>query len=280
MRALKSFVTRTCGDAIRRASSSVPTLSTMMSTPLVMQTLLDRGPRIQASNLIVTKTASSYHEIDYGTHAVRVRQLASALQRAGVGFEDRVGTLMYNNSRHVSLYHAVPCMGAVLHTLNVRQGPSELGYIVDHADDKVLFVDEELLSRLNEVEAAMLRSVETIVVCGRDEVRGTGWSSRSLSPSLRDKVVVDFEDFLENESAAFAWPALEETTAMGLCYTSGTTGKPKGVMYSHRSTYLHTLACAATDAYALSGRDIVLPVVPMFHAMAWGFPFISLMLGR
>ena len=260
-----------------RRALSTPSLSTMMTTPLLMQTLLDRGPRIQADNLIITKTRKGYHEIDLATHSSRAKQLASALRNAGVGFEDRVGTLMYNNARHLSLYHAVPCMGAVLHTLNVRLGLAELGYIIQHAQDKVIVVDAELLPRLNELDAAAIASVELVVVCGVDEQTG-GWSPSTLGDQWASKTVVDFEEFVEQESS-FSWPLLNENSAMGLCYTSGTTGKPKGVMYSHRSTYLHTMASATTDAYGLSGRDVMLPVVPMFHAMAWGIPFISLMLG-
>ena len=170
---------------------------------------------------------------------------------------------MWNNYRHLELYQAVPSMGAVLHTLNIRLSSTDLTYIINHANDRVIFVDVDLLPLL-EPMLDDIPCVELLIVCG-------GQSEQANS--------VDYEDFIADFATSYPWPQIEENAPMGLCYTSGTTGKPKGVMYTNRSTYLHTIMQAMTDAMSLSALDSVCGIVPMFHAMGWGMPFTASMLG-
>eukprot|EP00035_Acanthoeca_spectabilis_P031411 m.14018 g.14018 ORF g.14018 m.14018 type:complete len:560 (-) comp4738_c0_seq1:180-1859(-) len=245
--------------------------STMMRTPLMLSTLMDRGAQLQPDETIVTKVANGYHEITYREHQRRVYKLASALSKFGVQQGDRIGSFCWNTARHYQLYHAVPSMGAVLHTLNIRLGPTDLSYILNHAGDSVVVVDADLLPALEKVPHSELSGVKLFIVCGTDEQPG-GW--RSTLPRT-----VDWDAFLATGDDFFSWPEVDENQIMGLCYTSGTTGRPKGVAYSHRSTYLHTITSCLPDALGLSVVDVVLAVVPMFHAMSWGVPFITLMLG-
>jgi fatty-acyl-CoA synthase len=189
------------------------------------------------------------------------------LRRLGVAEGDRVATFGWNTFRHLELYYAVPCMGAVLHTLNLRLSPADLEYIINHAEDRVIFIDEELLPLLERL-AGKIPTVQQIVV-----MSNKGTFQTILSPAL------DYETLLAAESTDFSWPELDENAPMGLCYTSGTTGKPKGVLYTHRSNYMHTITGALPDLMGLSRSDVVLAVVPMFHANAWGMPYTGMMLG-
>lgn len=246
-------------------------MATTMRTPLNLSKLCDRAALLQPDEKIITKIEGGYHTITYREHQGRVFRLASALAKWGVRVGDRVATLCWNTARHYQCYHAVPCMGAVLHTLNLRLGPVDLGYILHHAGARVLVVDADQLPAVEALAEADLAHVELIVVCGTDERPG-GWSS----PLRR---TVDWDAFLATGEPTFAWPELDEDAPMGLCYTSGTTGRPKGVAYSHRGTYLHTLTAALPDSLGIRGTDVVLPVVNMYHALAWGIPYITLMLG-
>eukprot|EP00040_Diaphanoeca_grandis_P044553 m.12720 g.12720 ORF g.12720 m.12720 type:complete len:561 (+) comp9418_c0_seq1:34-1716(+) len=245
--------------------------STMMQIPLNMGIICDRGAQVQPYEKIITKIQGGYHEITYHEHQQRVYRLASALSKWGLREGDRVGTFQWNTARHYQCYHALPSMGAVLHTLNIRLGPVDLAYVVNHAGDRVVIIDADLLPAFEAIPIEQLDGVELFIVCGTDEKRG-GWTS-SLPRA------VDYDDFLSSGDPFFQWPELDENAPMGLCYTSGTTGKPKGVCYSHRSCYLHTISNAMTDALGISSLDVILPVVPMFHAMSWGVPFITLMVG-
>lgn len=243
--------------------------------PLLLSSILDRGTALQPQNLIVTKTAKGYNTQTYLEHLHRSKRLASALAKWGVKIEDRVGTLMWNTGFHFECYHAIPCMGAVLHTLNLRLGPADLGYIIAHAKDRIIFADADLLELLSKVDAAVLAAVELIICIGEDGSPGA-WV---LPAGIEAKKAMDYEAFLKTGDADFRWPRIPETTTMGLCYTSGTTGKPKGAAYSHRSTYLHTLTTVGADSLAISGSQVVLPFVPMFHVLSWGVPFCLLMTG-
>uniref|UniRef100_A0A7S1W5N2 AMP-dependent synthetase/ligase domain-containing protein n=1 Tax=Alexandrium catenella TaxID=2925 RepID=A0A7S1W5N2_ALECA len=243
--------------------------------PLLLSTLCDRGVRMQPDNLIITKTGAGYNTITYLEHQARAKRLASSLSNWGVKVGDCVATLNWNTAWHLQCYHAISCMGAILHTLNLRLGPADLGYIIRHATDRVIIADENLLETLGKVDTAVLGAVELFICCGEDGVPGK-WK---LPPTIPAAKARDFDAFLRAGSEAFAWPDLPETALHALCYTSGTTGNPKGAAYSHRSTYLHTLASGGADQLGLRGCDVVLPFVPMFHVLSWGVPFMTLMLG-
>ena len=242
---------------------------TMQRTPLLMSRLLDRGAWLAPDEEVVTLTADGAHRQTYADTRRRAGQLANGLLDLGIAFGDRVASFMWNGWRHLELYQAVPSIGAVLHTLNVRLGASDLEYIVNHARDRIVFLDADLLPILEPLAPA-LSCVERFVVCGEP---GAGRWETSLPNA------VDYEDFIGGYGDAIEWPEFDENAPLGLCYTSGTTGNPKGVMYTHRSTYLHTMAEAMTDTLGLGAADCVCPVVPMFHAMGWGLPFAAAMLG-
>lgn len=242
---------------------------TMQRTPLLMHRLLDRGARIAPDVEIVTKTGDGTHRQSLAQTRARACQLAHALAADGVEIGDRVASFSWNNHFHLEMYQGVPSMGAVLHTLNIRLSPGELEYIVNHAEDRVIVVDQDVLPLLEPL-AGKIPTVKRVVVCA--EPGADPWET-----SLPN--AVDYDAFISGHPTDYDWPELDENAPMGLCYTSGTTGLPKGVMYTHRSTYLHTMAQAMTDAMSLSAIDCVQGIVPMFHAMCWGLPFTSLMLG-
>ena len=242
---------------------------TMQRTPLLMSKLLDRGAWIAPDEEVVTRTAGGTHRQTYADTRRRAAQLANGLIDHGIEFGDRVATFMWNGWRHLELYHAVPSIGAVLHTLNIRLGAGDLEYIVNHAEDRIVFVDADLLPILERL-APVIRRIERYVVCGDPDAEP--WET-----SLPN--AVDYEEFISGFGDGIEWPEFDENAPLGLCYTSGTTGNPKGVMYTHRSTYLHTMAEAMTDTLSLSAADCACGVVPMFHAMGWGLPFAATMLG-
>ena len=241
----------------------------MQHTPLLMSRILDRGAKVAPNETIVTATESGVRRQTYKQTRDRAHQLAHALSEAGIQVGDRVGTFMWNGSRHLEAYHACAGMGAVLHTLNVRLGPKDLEYIIEHAQDKLIIIDADVLPLL-EVLRDSLPSVERVVVATEEGFEG--WSTELPG-------TVDYEDFIAGKPADYDWPEMDENSPLGLCYTSGTTGNPKGVEYEHRSQYLHTLTQCMTDAIALSATDTILGIVPMFHAMGWGVPWSALMLG-
>src|SRR3954471_8525275 len=229
----------------------------MMDRPLLIRDIAERVERIFPNREIVSRTHSGVERSTYGEVAERARRLASALQELGVKAGDRVATFGWNSRRHLELYLAVPSMGAVLHTLNIRLFEDDLRYIVGHAQDKVIFLDAslaEVMPRFDGVEHEVLMP----------DADGT-----------RDGAL-DYEQLVSDGDESFAFPDdLDERTAAALCYTSGTTGKPKGVLYSHRSTVLHSIGANQADGLGLSQNDSVMPVVPMFHVNAWGLPYIA-----
>ena len=240
---------------------------TMQRTPLLLSRILGRGAALDPNEEVVTLLADGTHRQTLKATWDRANQLAHALAGAGVKPGDRVASFMWNNYRHLELYQAVPSMGAVLHTLNIRLSPTDLEYIINHAADKVIVADEDLLPLLEPLVDKM-PTVERIIICRHGEGGETSFASTD-----------DYEDFIAGQGTEYDWPEIDENAPMGLCYTSGTTGKPKGVMYTNRSTYLHTMSQAMTDAMAMSALDAVCGIVPMFHAMGWGVPFTASMLG-
>ena len=241
----------------------------MQRTPLLMSRIVDRGAIVSPQVEIVTATAAGMRRQTLAETRARAHRLAHALADAGVRPGDRVGTFMWNGSRHLEAYHATAGMGAVLHTLNIRLSPTDLEYIIGHAADRIIIADADALPLL-EALAGRIPCVELVVVAVEEGFEN--WHT-SVAPA------VDYEAFIAAKPDRYEWPELDESAPLGLCYTSGTTGNPKGVEYEHRSQYLHTMAQCMTDSMGLSATDTVLGIVPMFHAMGWGIPWSALMLG-
>lgn len=241
----------------------------MQHTPLLMGFVLDRGAKVAPNEEIVTATENGVRRQTYKETRDRAHQLAHALAGAGVQVGDRVGTFMWNGSRHLEAYHACAGMGAVLHTLNVRLSDKDLEYIIGHAQDKLIIVDADVLPLL-EILKDRMPSVERVIVATEEGF--AGWQTEL--PQAQD-----YEAFIAGQPPHYDWPLIDENSPLGLCYTSGTTGNPKGVEYEHRSQYLHTMAQCMTDSMGLSATDSILGIVPMFHAMGWGIPWSALMLG-
>lgn len=239
----------------------------MMEYQLTLQHALQRATHLFSRKEIVTQTDGEPHRYTYGEWGKRVAQLAGALQKAGVTEGDRIATFAWNTYRHFELYFAIPCMGAVLHTLNIRLFEDQLVYIINNAADKIIFIDGDLVPVLEKL-ADQIPSVKLYVIMG-DAPYATG----KLQPS------VDYEAFIGDQPTTYEWPQLDENSAAAMCYTSGTTGNPKGVVYSHRSIYLHSMAVGLTDGIGLSERDVTFPIVPMFHANAWGVPHAAAFTG-
>ena len=241
--------------------------STMPDFPLTLQHFLWRATTLYPDKEIVTRRDQGVHRYRYREFGQRVGRLANALTVLGVGPGDRVGTFAWNNYRHLELYFAVPCSGAVLHTVNLRLFPEHLEFVINDAEDRVLFVDASVLPALERI-AGKMPTVRQYV-CLTD----------GPLPDSPLKPMVSYEELLAGQAPAYPWPTLDEREAAAMCYTSGTTGKPKGVVYSHRSAFLHSFAVALTDSMGLSEADSVLPVVPMFHANSWGLAYAATMVG-
>jgi acyl-CoA synthetase (AMP-forming)/AMP-acid ligase II len=245
-------------------------LGQMMQQPLLISSLLTHAERHHGEREIVSRRVEGdIHRTTYRELGRRARRLANALQALCIGFGDRVATLAWNGYRHLELYYAVSGSGAVLHTLNPRLHPDQVTWIADHAEDQVLFFDLSFLP-LIEAIAPRVKTIKAFVLM-TDRAR---LPAQSAIPNL-----LCYEDLVDAQGDDFQWPEFDEQTASSLCYTSGTTGHPKGVLYSHRSTMLHTFAAALPDGLNCSARDTVLPVVPMFHVNAWGLPYIACMVG-
>src|SRR4051812_5560132 len=241
----------------------------MMDYPLTLLPMLERANRLFGKKQIITRIGAETTRIIYADLYKRVQRLAGALAGLGIEKGDRVATLCWNHQQHLELYFAAPCMGAVLHTVNFRLFVDQVAFILNDAEDKVIVVDESLLPLVEEI-LPKTPAVRHVLVVG-DIPMGKAY--------LDGRQVTRYEDALEAAPAEYAFPQLDEQAAAAMCYTSGTTGNPKGVVYSHRSLVLHSLTEAMPDVMALRERDVVMPVVPMFHVNAWGIPFTAAMVG-
>ncbi|EHP41284.1 acyl-CoA synthetase ligase [Cupriavidus basilensis OR16] len=242
----------------------------MMQKQLLISSLIVHADRHHGDTEIVSRRVEGdIHRYTFRDCHGRARQMASALTRLGVKHSDRIGTLAWNGYRHLELYFGVSGMGAILHTINPRLHEDQVAYIANHAEDQYIFFDLTFLSLIKAV-AGRCETVKAFIAM----------TDRAHMPKDAgiDNLLC-YEDLVQQGSSEYAWPILDEDAASTLCYTSGTTGNPKGALYSHRSSLLHTYAAALPDALNCSARDVILPVVPMFHVNAWGLPYIACMVG-
>jgi fatty-acyl-CoA synthase len=239
--------------------------STMSDRQLSIRAIFEHAMHAHPRKQIVSRDGSEILRFTFAEFGQRVAKLANALRTLGVKPGDRVATFAWNGHRHLELYYAVPMIGAVLHTVNIRLFPDQVAFILDHADDRFVFFDGSLTKAIKAAADLQPDSGRTFVQMGS-------------APDAFDGAL-DYETLLAPEPDTYDWPEIDERAAAILCYTSATTGDPKGVMFSHRSTFLHALASGLADALGVTERDRVLPIVPMFHVNAWGTPFLALLVG-
>jgi fatty-acyl-CoA synthase len=248
-------------------------LGLMQQHPLLISSILTHAARHHASGAVISRThEGAIHRYTWADAERRARRLVRVLQRLGIGAHDRVGTLAWNGYRHLEVYYAAPGMGAVCHTINPRLHPDDIAYIVDHAADTVLFADVSFAPLVSSIAPKIKDCVRTVVMM----TDAAHMPEVPLAPGMKLEC---YDALMDQTDEDFAWPRLDENTASALCYTSGTTGRPKGVLYSHRSTVLHAYATALPDVLCLRALDYVLPVVPMFHVNAWGIPHAAALAG-
>ena len=240
----------------------------MMDYPLTLDRILEHANKIYGHKQIhTTLSDGSLHSYTYADAYSRIKKLSSALSKRGIQMGDRLGTFGWNNYQHFELYFAIPGCGAVCHTLNIRLFPEQIAYIIEHAEDRLVFVDSSLV-KLMEAVAPQVNCVEHFVIYGSDG---------PIETSLPN--VLYYEELIAEGDEDYVCPVTDENTAFGMCYTSGTTGDPKGALYSHRSMYLHTLGMIQGNAASLTNADVILAIVPQFHVMSWGIPYAAAMCG-
>jgi len=238
----------------------------MQERPLLISQLIDFAERFHGDGEIVSRRVEGdIHRYTYADAALRSRQVANALDRLSVPIGERVGTLAWNGYRHFELYYGVSGSGRVLHTINPRLHPEQVAWIINHAEDEVVCFDLTFTPILKAIHTHCPKVRQWVALCDADAL-----PSDTGIPNL-----ISYESWIAGEATTYAWPELDESVAACLCYTSGTTGNPKGVLYSHRSSVLHAYAAAMPDVMCLSAKDSVLPVVPMFHVNAWGIPYTA-----
>jgi acyl-CoA synthetase (AMP-forming)/AMP-acid ligase II len=248
----------------------------MMDVPLLVSSLIEHAAQCHGDTEIVSRTiegpgkdgTGAVHRYTYAAARKRAKQLAQALARLGVRAGDRIGTLAWNGYRHFELYFGISGMGAVIHTINPRLFPEQLAYIVNHAEDAYVFFDLSFAPLVEKLAPACKRVKSWVAM-----------TDRAHMPTAQIPNLLCYEDLMAAENGDYEWPVLDEWTAAGLCYTSGTTGNPKGVLYAHRTTVLHAYAASLPDVFNCSARSVILPIVPMFHVNAWGVPYFGTMNG-
>ena len=251
-------------------NAAPPLMGGMMDQPLLISSILRFAARHYGGSEIVSRRVEGdVHRYTVRDCAARARRLANVLAGQGIAMGERVGTLAWNGYRHLELYYAVSGAGAVLHTINPRLHPDQIAYIVDHAQDQLLFFDLTFLPLVESIAPRCPSVKAFVLMCDRAHMPAAGKIANLLC----------YEDLLDAAADDYAWPEFDEHAAAALCYTSGTTGNPKGVLYSHRSTVLHAYASAMPNALNVAAADVVLPVVPMFHVNAWGLPYSVLLSG-
>ena len=244
-------------------------LGLMQQRPLLISGIIDYASNLHGGREIVSRDAAgAMHRTTYAQIAARARRVANALDALGVGFGDRVATLAWNGFRHLELYYGTTSAGRVLHTVNPRLFPEQIQYIIDHAGNGVVFFDPIFTALVEQLAPHLSQVRAWVALCDADAM-----------PAAKVNVLLCYETLLADASQDCVWPVFDENTASTLCYTSGTTGNPKGVLYSHRSTVLHAFAACAVDGLGFSARDTILTVVPLFHANAWSIPFAAAMCG-
>ena len=243
--------------------------STMQDYPLTIGSIMRYACDVHGDRKVTTATGDGYRQTTYREVGEQAARLANALRRIGITGDQRVATFMWNNAEHLTAYLAIPSMGAVMHTLNIRLSPEQIAFIANEAEDQVIIANASVATQLAAV-LPLLETVHTVMVVGDGDVNALAGSG---------KTVLRHDEVLDAESPTFDWPDVDERSAAAMCYTSGTTGNPKGVVYSHRSSYLHSMVTCTNSALGVCCTDAVLPIASMYHANAWGLPYAALMAG-
>jgi fatty-acyl-CoA synthase len=244
-------------------------LGLMQDWPLTVDRVLDHAKNAFPRREVVTRSIEGpIARTSYGNIWRRAKQVSNALKEHGIAMGDRVGTLAWNTERHIEAWYGTMCIGAVLHTLNPRLHPDQIAWIVNHAEDKIIFFDTTFTPIIEKIAPSLTHTKLYVAMTDRDHL-----------PASNIPNLIAYEDFIAGHAQEAAWGGFDENTACGLCYTSGTTGDPKGVLYSHRSNVLHAMAANSTDVFGCGASDVVMPIVPMFHANAWAIAFVGPMCG-